>query len=455
MKVPKASVLHLTIGIVGVIGVLTLGTSLTLMYFRGIFAPAARAAESREEILLHSAVYAEETARTAQIRFFMQRVRHDPDDFVAQNMLASQLLQQVRATGNGDALGRAVEAARVSLRSVPAARNPGGLSALARAEMAEHDFGAAKKHAEELTALDPGTLEHWGVLVDALLELGEYQRADHLIHIMRALGENTAETEIRMGRMLFLQGDTPGATKHFFRALAFANHVSPPVSETVAWCHWQLGEAEWASGHLEAAEQAYRRALETSPAYPQALASLGRVRAARGDIKEAIEAYQRAIHRYPDPTFVAALGDLYRLNGREEQAASEYELVENIAHLSALNGVRFNRQIALFYADHDLNAAIALQNAEREYVVRKDIYGADALAWTALKAGNLVKAHSAIEAALQLSTQDPKILYHAGLIAAASRNREKARNYLRHALDLNPGFDPLQAKLAREVLKTL
>jgi hypothetical protein len=44
----------------------------------------------------------------------------------------------------------------------------------------------------------------------------------------------------------------------------------------------------------------------------------------------------------------------------------------------------------------------------KEYEARRDIYGADALAWTALKAGKISEAQSAIKDALRLGTQDAK-----------------------------------------------
>jgi hypothetical protein len=50
----------------------------------------------------------------------------------------------------------------------------------------------------------------------------------------------------------------------------------------------------------------------------------------------------------PDPAFVAASGDLYKLAGHEREAAAQYALVEQIGHLSAASGALYNRQLALF-----------------------------------------------------------------------------------------------------------
>lgn len=395
---------------------------------------------------------AEEAVSAETTRFLLDRLKRDPEDFLAQNMLASSMLQKVRETGDASYLEAAMRAAQASLASVPAERNGGGLSNRARAEMAEHDFVKAGADGLRLTQLEPGTINAWGVFTDALLELGEYAKADAAIQEMRKLGSDTAETEIRVGRLLFLQGDTPGAQKHFFRALAFARNIPSPPRETVAWCQWQLGEMAFSLGDYGPAERYYRDSLATYPGYVQALASLGRVDAANGRLGDAIEQYERAVRRFPDPTFVAALGDLYHLAGRERDAQTQYDLVEQIGHLSALNGTRYNRQIALVEADHNKNLEAAYTGAVQEYQDRRDIYGADTLAWTALKRGKLAEAQQAMTAALRLSTRDAKLYYHAGMIADAGGNRKLCRDYLRRALALSPKFDPLQASLARKAL---
>jgi len=193
--------------------------------------------------------------------------------------------------------------------------------------------------------------------------------------------------EQRIARLAALRGDANGAQRHFSNALTLALALPAPPRETVAWCRWQLGETAFSVGDYATAERHYRDALTTFPDYFRALASLGRIRAAQADIAGAIEQYEHAVRIIPDPSFVAALGDLYKLAGREKDAAAQYSLVEKIGRLNELNGTLYNRQLALFYADHDLKPDAAYANASKEFTLRRDIYGADALAWTALKAG--------------------------------------------------------------------
>ena len=58
----------------------------------------------------------------------------------------------------------------------------------------------------------------------------------------------------------------------------------------------------------------------------------------------------------------------------------------------------------------------------------------------------------AIRAATRLGTKDARLLYHDGMIALAAGNADAGRAQLRRALELSPGFDPLQSRLARKAL---
>lgn len=391
----------------------------------------------------------------AAIRFLEDRVSADHDDFIAYNKLAGYYLQRQRETGSLNYLDLALRAANSSLAALPVEMNKGALAALAQAEYASHEFTSAREHALQLARLVRGKSYPFQILGDALLELGDYDKAASAFAQMGRLGGSGVGAETRLARAALLRGQTDDATHRLFVGLAFALSQEPPSRETVAWIRWQLGEVAFSTSDYNKAERHYRDALVTFPDYYRALASLGRVRAARGDLEGGIENYERAIQIIPDLAFVAALGDLYKLAGRDEDARSQYALVEQIGKLSAINGALYNRQLAIFYADHDLKGEEAYGSASKEYAVRRDIYGADAVAWTALKAGKLTEAQSAIKEALKLGTRDARLLYHAGMIALASGDRVSARDYLKRALALNPQFDPLQAVNARKALDHL
>ena len=388
------------------------------------------------------------------LRFLQDKIKADPDDFIAQNKLAAWHLQRLRETGDLASLEIAMKAARASLATLPAEHNTGALTLLAQAEFTAHEFAASRDHAERLIQLEPGKGYPFEILGDALLEIGEYERAETAFREFDLSGGIQGLTRVaieqRMSRLALLHGDEETAERRMLNALKTALSLPVPPPETVAWCRWQLGELAFGAGKYAAAEKHYRDALTTVPGYFRALASLGRVRAARGDLSDAIAQLEHATNIIPDPSFVAALGDLYRRVGRDDDAEKQYKLVEAIGKITV-----YSRQQALFYADHDMRRQEAYSIAVKEYSLRKDVYGADSVAWTALKAGRFTEAQVAIEEALRLGTRDAKLFYHAGQIALALGNDASALSYFQRASALNPEFDPLQAAIMKTLLSKL
>ncbi|HZS06004.1 MAG TPA: tetratricopeptide repeat protein [Blastocatellia bacterium] len=404
-----------------------------------------------------TALAANADASEAAIRWLEDRVRKDPDDFIAHNKLADYYLQRLRETGNVRWLELAARTARASLKAIPAEQNPGGLVLLGQTEFASHNFAASRDVANQLISSglpEKGDRSYpWQLLGDSLLELGDYEGAEKAYDRVRKFGAGGAGVETRLAHYETLRGNIEKAERHYAEALSAALNQVPPSRETVAWIRWQLGELAFAAGDYEAAEKNYRDSLTTFPDYFRALAGLGKARAARGDMAGGIEQYEHAVRIIPEPLFVAALGDLYKLTGREKDAAAQYALVEQAGRLGAGSGALYNRQLALFYADHDLKAEEAYALAAKEYEARRDVYGADALAWAALKAGKVGEAQTAIKEALKLGTKDARMFYHAGMIARAAGDKAAAREHLQRALKLNPQFDPLQSAMARKALE--
>jgi tetratricopeptide (TPR) repeat protein len=216
-----------------------------------------------------------------------------------------------------------------------------------------------------------------------------------------------------------------------------------------------LGEYYTQAGDAASANAAYLAALNIHPGDYRALAALAKLRANNDRYAEAIVLYQKAIAVVPMPIFIAELGDLYARSGNQAEAQKQYALVEYIGLLGHINKVLHNRDLALFYADHDMKLAEALDLAQKELEVRRDVYTWDALAWALYKNGKLADASKASQKALQFGTRDSLVLYHAGLIAEGLGNRDQARNDLQEALQINPHFHLIYANAAQQRLVRL
>ncbi len=196
----------------------------------------------------------------------------------------------------------------------------------------------------------------------------------------------------------------------------------------------------------------------TDPDSYLARSGLARVAAAEGRWDEAIGHLDAAIATVPLPELVARRADVYGLRGADGDAERERRDRETVLAIAALAGNAANvhdRTLSLYLADHDLDPARALSLAEAEIRVRRDVYGYDALAWALLANGRAEDAETAIERALSLGTRDSRMLYHAGTIAAALGEDDRARRFLGEALALDSSFDPLAVARARTTLAAL
>ena len=113
--------------------------------------------------------------------------------------------------------------------------------------------------------------------------------------------------------------------------------------------------------------------------------------------------------------------------------------------LLSAGGVRTDIDQALFDADRDRNIPAALASARAEYELRTSIHVADALAWAEYRAGDVAAAVRHSAAALRTGTQDPLLLYRAGVIAEAAGDNARARALLSRSNELNPRYSVLFA----------
>ena len=384
------------------------------------------------------------------VAFLEARVAADPDDVVAWNRLGNIYLAKLRATGNHDFLDEATRCAEASLLAVPDTGNLAGLVLKIRSRFGAHYFDEAERLSRRLIALDPNGYLGWQLLGDALMELGRYEEVAPAFEKAVALGGVTAASETRLARLAILHGDRATARRRLESAKTLS--ASSGDRATESWCEWQLGELAFGSGDWKRAGRHFDAALAINPRSIPALGGRARLEAARGELSRAMATYEEAIALDAFPPFVAALSDLLAATGNRSRADELLALIdENAATPREQRHDR--RHLARIYADRDIQTGKALELAAADYAERKDIHASDTLAWAALKAGRLEEAQRAMEEALRLGTEDAALFYHAGMIALERGDKPAARKWLNRALNLNPGFDYVQARRAEDALK--
>jgi tetratricopeptide (TPR) repeat protein len=360
-------------------------------------------------------------------------------DARALGRLGLEYQDRARETGDPSWYAKSDEALRGALRLAPNDLVATlGLGSLA---LSRHRFREALALGRRAVALSPSTAAGYGVVGDALVELGRYDAAFRSFdELARRKPGLSAYARVSYAREL--RGDWSGA----LAAMRLAATAAIGRAEPTAWTHVQIGKLYWSRGRLDAAAHEYRIALRALPGYVNALDALAQVEAARGNLHRAIALERRAADGIPLPQFVALLGDLQHATGDERAARQSYALIGAIERLLRANGVRTDLETALFDADHGRPSPRLARLAQR---MRPSIDGDDVLAWTLERRGRCTEALHYSQRALRLGTRDALKEFHRGMILRCLGDEAGARGWFRRALALNPHFSVLWAPLAR------
>jgi tetratricopeptide (TPR) repeat protein len=316
-----------------------------------------------------------------------------------------------------------------------------GLGSLA---LARHRFTEALALGRKAHDLAPTVARNYGVIGDALVELGRYREAFHAFDTMnRLLPDLSSYARVSYGREL--RGNTAGAIK----AMKLAVDAATGAKEPTAWTHVQLGKLYFGHGRYALALREMRLANMSFPEYAYGLDAQAQVEAALGRLKVAIALERAAVDAIPLPQYVAALGDLYRRTGRPAAARQQYALIGAIEKLLRANGVKVDLEIALFDVDHGIAVRHALELARIGQRNRPSIDGDDVLAWALARNGRCAEALSYSQHALRLGTKDALKFFHRGMIEHCLGHLGSSRAWLRQALELNPHFSLLWSPVAQ------
>jgi len=335
------------------------------------------------------------------------RVRESPRDTGAALLLADALLRQARATAEGRHANRAAEVLQSVLATDPGQYD--ALRLLGAIHLSRHRFAEALTTGRRARDARPDDAWNYGVIGDALTELGDYDAAFDAFDRMASLRPNAdAYARISYGREL--RGDLTGALDAMQMA---AEATSAHDLEAKAWYASQTGELMLKLRRLADAEREFRRAAFFFPSYPHAIVGLAKATAASGDAERALTILREQLERTPTLDIAARIGDLYSARGDAAEAEHYYELAETLGGPPA---VQTEPALAAFLADRRRKPSLALQIAQAVAATRHDIFTEDALAWALFENGRLEEARALSARALRTGTRDERILAHAAVL---------------------------------------
>ena len=280
-----------------------------------------------------------------------------------------------------------------------------------------HDFSAALQLGTAATAAAPRSADAWGVLVDAHVELGDYDAAATALQTMLDLDPGLAALA-RTSYLRQLNGDLDGAVLALRQADAASG--AAVVNATVSAL---LGEVLLHRGDLDGAQAAFG----ASPT-PAAAAGMARIAAARGDLGTAELILSDLVQRAPAPPVVLALAEVQQRAGDTAGLADTVDLARTLAALQQAAGQTVDLELALFEASFG-DPAVALDLARQAHADRPDnVFATGALAWATFRNGDVETARELAADATRLGTVDTAHELRMTEITGTGRDALLARN---------------------------
>jgi len=392
--------------------------------------------------------------RDKTVAFYEMRIKRDPQDQISARALAGQYMQRYRETGDIDDIKRCIAQAHRSIVLQPA-NSYASYELLASAEMALHLFRAALADEEYAHADRSDDTNAVAQIASIDMELGRYDEAGATIRKAAEAHPTDSGLLAVLARYDELTGHVQDARAYLGRGQAIMDSVVDNSAQGRAWFHYRAGEMAFSSGAVDEAKSDERQALTIFPRFAPAFNSLARFCWATKDWQCALDAASKGSDIVPLPETLGYKADAQFALGDGNAARRTNSLILAIEKIGNAYHVS-DRLLAVYYAEHGIRLDDALRIARRETRVRgNEIYAQDTLAWAAAMDGRWSEAQAAMRQALRYETQDPRLLYHAGVIAQHFGERQRAASYFAHALALNAQFHPRYADDARSRLATL
>ncbi|GAA4401705.1 hypothetical protein GCM10023187_16130 [Nibrella viscosa] len=342
-----------------------------------------------------------------------QKITSHPSEVKPRLQLATIYLSEARITGEHPYYYPAV----LSILDGVLTIDPNNFEATtfkASVKMSQHQFAEARTLARQARNINPNNAYVYGVLVDANVELGNYDEAVTMSDTMQRL-KPSLESYSRASYLREIYGNYPGA----IAVMKLAVQAGLPGSEPQCWSKTTLGYLYETTGKLKEAEMQYNEILAMRPSYAFALRGLARIHKSRKEYDKALALLAQAAGIMPEFSFHEDMADIYALQGQTEKARTKYAEVVKMLEEDAKSGHAVDLELCKLFTKSgqwELAQAYGL----KEYQKRpKNIDVNQALAWVYFNQKNFQKARQHMQVALRTGNKDPERLQQAGAIEIA------------------------------------
>jgi tetratricopeptide (TPR) repeat protein len=365
---------------------------------------------ARKGELANAAEWKKTQDKTAELK---AKLNVNPDDVKTRLQLATIFITEQRITGEHHYYYTAIEKILNGVLSIEP-KNFEATVYKASLRMSQHQFADALKIAEEAKAINPNNAYVYGILVDANVELGNYEAAIANSDKMQAL-KPSLEAYSRASYLREIYGDYPGA----IAAMKLAVQAGLPGSEPQCWSRNVLGDLYFNTGKLAEAKSTFEENLYMRPSYAPSMAGLAKVEAKMKNYARAIALLDSANAIMPQSSFIEQEADVYAEMGDSKKAMDKYaEVQTQLIKDASTPGHSVSLELSRSFVKTNQWDS-AKKYAMMEYAIRpKNIDVNNELAWIAYSQSDIAKAKEYLKAAESTGSKNPDLLKRAAAINA-------------------------------------
>jgi tetratricopeptide (TPR) repeat protein len=279
-------------------------------------------------------------------------------------------------------------------------------------QLSQHKFNDALATGNKALALNNVNSGIYGVLVDANVEIGNYDAAvkncDKMISIRPDLRSYS-----RISYLREIYGDMKGSISSMEQAI----EAGAPYSEYKCWTIVTMGKMLENHNQLDSAMAYYQFATQERENYPFGVAGMASVEGKLGHYAKADSLYSVALKAVPEISFVMDQARLYQKQGKTAEVQKLIPEIESMFKEDLQSGHNVNLEYAFFLLDFkkDFNEALAL--GLKELKLRPNNIDVNRLlAFAYYGKGDQANAAKHIQKAMKTHKQEGELYCISGLI---------------------------------------
>lgn len=378
------------------------------------------------------------------------KIKHNPKDLENRLTLAEIFMQEARVSGeHGYYYPAALTVIDEVLQEKPDA------SAYYRALLNKgsvllslHQFQEAKKIGEEALALNPLSANAYGVVIDANVETGNYQKAVEYADKMVSIRPDLRSYS-RISYLREIYGEVQGAID----AMKLAVAAGYPGTEQTEWARLTLGNLYERYGKADSALMQFQTSLVYRPNYPFAIGAIASHYALQGKYPLADSLNAVAMNLIPEVSFFVHQAKWDKSRGYTDKVKTRGQDILMMMADDEKSGHKMGLELSRVYLEILDDPQHALKMAMKEYELRPgNIDINKQLAEIYLSMGETGKAQEHLSNAKITGSQDPELRCLEGMLMLKSNKAAEATELIKSVFVENPNLDCSFCKEAKSVI---